>query len=114
MTLREQQSLFVKLTGQLIEWAYANGYELTFSQAFRTRDEALKNAMEGCGIKNSLHCLRLAIDFNAFKNNNYLMSVEEYRPIGEQWMKMHPLCRWGGLFNRPDADHFSMTWEGVS
>lgn len=112
--LRAQQSLFVQLTAKLIDWCYASGYQLTFSQAFRTLDEAQKNAQEGCGIRNSLHCLRLAIDLNAFKDGNYLMSVDEYKPLGEYWESLHPLCRWGGRFHQPDADHFSMTYGGVS
>lgn len=114
MTLREQQSLFVMLVGGLIEHAYSAGYELTFGEAWRTPEQARLNAQRGSGIVNSLHCERLAIDLNLFRDGKLLTSVEDYRPLGEYWKSLHSLARWGGDFTtRPDADHFSLTYGGV-
>ena len=114
MTLREQQSLFVKLTADFIQWVYANGYELTFSEAWRSPQEAALQAKIGAGIAHSLHTERLAIDLNLFKNGANLVGREAYLPLGLKWKSMHPLARWGGDFARVDADHFSLTWQGVS
>ena len=36
MTLGEKQRLFTKLVGKLIDFAYANGYEITFGDETRT------------------------------------------------------------------------------
>lgn len=35
MTLRESQSEFVRMVARLIDFATANGYELTFGDAYR-------------------------------------------------------------------------------
>jgi hypothetical protein len=114
MPLREQQSLFVQLTAKLIEWTYANGFELTFSEAYRSPQEAALNAKTGAGISNSLHCERLAIDLNLFKDGENLTAVSDYQPLGDYWKTLSPLARWGGDFKtRPDADHFSLTYGGI-
>ena len=113
MTLREQQSLFVRLTGLLIEWCYQNGYELTFSEAYRSPQEAALNAKSGAGIAASLHCERLAIDLNLFKDGVLLESVADYKPLGNYWKTLSELARWGGDFSSPDADHFSLTYLGI-
>jgi hypothetical protein len=114
MTLREQQSLFVQLVGLFVGWVYEQGYELTFSEAWRSPEEAAVQAEKGAGVKCSLHTERLAIDLNLFKDGQLLETADDYRPLGEQWKSMHPLARWGGDFTRVDADHFSLTYGGVS
>lgn len=112
MTLGEKQRLFVELVGKLIAWAYANGYELTFGDAYRTPEQAAANAVRGSGIANSLHTQRLAVDFNLFLDGKYRPDSEAYRPLGEYWMTLHPLACWGGNFTRPDGNHFSLAHEG--
>lgn len=113
MTLREQQSLFVKLMVEFIEWVYAQGYELTFGETWRSPQEAEIQAQSGAGIRHTLHTERLAIDLNLFKNGVLLSEKADYQPLGDKWKSMHPLARWGGDFRRVDADHFSLEWQGV-
>jgi hypothetical protein len=113
LTLSEKQRLFVRLMGQFISWCFTNGYELTFGQALRTDAEAAANAAAGTGISNSLHKIRLAIDLNLFINGVYKTDSAAYKPIGDHWKLMHPLCRWGGDFIKPDGNHFSLEHEGV-
>lgn len=112
MTLRQKQSLFVVLIGQLIAKATESGYELTFSQAYRSPEEAARLAKAGKGIAASLHCDRLAVDFNLFRDDEFLSTTEAHRPLGEWWEQLHPLCRWGGRFN--DGNHYSLTHGGRS
>lgn len=113
MTLREKQSLFVRLVGKLIEYAYSQGYELTFAEAYRPPELARLNAQNGSGITNSLHCDRLAIDLNLFRAGIYMDRTEHHQPLGEFWESLHPDCRWGGRFKgRPDGNHYSMTYGG--
>lgn len=100
MTLREKQSLFVKLVAQLINWAYEQGYELTFGDAYATSGH----------IPNSNHYIRLAIDLNLFKDGKYQTDTEAHRPLGEYWESLHPLCRWGGRFR--DGNHYSLEHNG--
>lgn len=108
------QVQFARLVPRLLDWAFANGYEVTGDEWWRSPAEAAINATTGAGIANSLHPLKLAIDLNLFKDVILLDSVEEYRPLGNYWKSLHPLARWGGDFQRPDADHFSLTFQGVS
>ena len=113
MTLGEQQRRFTELVGRLIQWAYANGYELTWGEAYRTPEQAASNAQTGAGISNSLHTKRLAVDLNLFIDDAYKTDSEAHRPLGEYWKSLDPLCRWGGDFRKPDGNHYSMEHEGV-
>lgn len=110
VTLRERQSIFVKLVAQLIQKATEMGYELSFGETYRTPEQAILNAKAGKGTKNSLHCDRLAIDLNLFKDGRFLGSTEDHRKLGEWWEKLHPDCRWGGRFN--DGNHYSLSPDG--
>ena len=113
MTLRQQQSLFVRLTSKLIDWATENGYELTYGETWRSDETAQLDAAEGKGIVNSLHRLRLAVDWNLFRDGVLLTEVEDYRPLAESWKTLHPLCRAGIDFAKKDAVHFSLEWQGI-
>lgn len=123
MTLGEKQRLFTRLVGILIEYAYQQGYELTLGDAFRSPEQAAKNSISGVGIQNSLHTKRLAVDFNLFKEGNFLTDSKDHLKLGIFWEQLHPLCRWGGRFTKtlpdgrivpkPDGNHYSLEHEGV-
>jgi len=107
VTLRQTQSLFVRLKAKLIVFAYDHGYELTDGEAWRSPEEAKRLAKLGVGIQNSLHIKKLAQDFNLFKDGRFLSSTESHRLLGEYWEKQHKLCRWGGRWK--DGNHYEMT-----
>jgi hypothetical protein len=113
MTLGDKQRRFTELIGRLIQWAYANGFELTFGEAYRTPEQAALNAQKGSGIANSLHTQRLAVDINLFLGGVYQTATDAYKPLGEHWESLHVLARWGGRFSKPDGNHFSLEHEGV-
>jgi len=113
MTLGQKQRKFARLIGKLIEWVYANGYELTFGDAYRSPSQAAANAAAGTGIARSLHTQRLAIDLNLFVNGEYQTASEAYAPLGAYWKTLDPECCWGGDFSKPDGNHFSFKHEGV-
>jgi hypothetical protein len=113
VTLREQQSLFCLLVGQLILYAYDQGYELTFGDAYRSPEQAAANATSGAGIKNSLHTQRLAIDLLLFKDGVYLTDSAAYKPLGDYWKALSILNFWGGDFSKPDGNHFSSGRGGI-
>jgi hypothetical protein len=112
MTLRQQQSLFVRLVAKLILWAHENGMDLTFGEAWRSPEEAKRNAARGAGTANSLHTERLAIDLNLFVGGVYMPDSSAYARLGEYWESLNPACRWGGKFRKPDGNHFSFTPDG--
>ena len=110
LTLRQKQSLFVHLTAILLIEASQQGYDLTFGETYRSPEEAARLAKAGKGILKSLHCQRLAIDLNLFKDGKYLTTSAAHRPLGEWWEKLDPLCRWGGRFG--DGNHYSLAHGG--
>lgn len=114
MTLSEKQRLFSKLLGEFLVWIYQQpGLEVVGGEWERTKEQAALNAAKGSGIANSLHTLCLACDLNLFVNGVYQTAPEPYQVLGEKWKSMHELCRWGGDFKTKDADHFSITHEGI-
>lgn len=109
LSLRAKQSKFVGMVGQLIAYAYSHGYELTLGDGYR--DPRVFGALgesKGYGKANSNHKIRLAIDFNLFKDGNFLSSTEAHRPLGEFWESIGG--SWGGRFN--DGNHYSLEHEG--
>jgi hypothetical protein len=112
-TLGEKQRIFARLVGVLIVHAYREGYELTFGEAFRTKEQAEWNAKKGIGIKNSLHRQRLAIDLNLFVGGAYKSATEAHKPLGEFWEGLSfpgVQCCWGGRFG--DGGHYSISHGG--
>lgn len=107
MTLGAKQRLFTRMVADLIKWAYDHGYELTFAEAYRSPAMAAKMEIEGKGISNSLHCDRLAIDLNLFKDGVYLTQTFHHQPLGEFWESIGGT--WGGRFN--DGNHYSLAHE---
>jgi len=98
LSLRKKQSDFVHMVSLLIAYAYQNGYELTFGDAWAQSGH--KN--------NSLHYDRLAIDLNLFKNGKYMLSTEDHRQLGEFWELIGG--SWGGHYD--DGNHYSLEHEG--
>lgn len=95
MSEREEQSKFVKAVGRLIEFAYMNGYEMTFGDAW-----AKSGHKAG-----SYHYRRLAIDLNLFKDGIWLPQTEDHQLLGEYWESLGGT--WGGRFKRQDGNHYS-------
>lgn len=116
ITLHQKQSKFVELVAKLIQFCYSSGYELSFGECYRTPEQARLNSLSGSGIANSLHTLRLAIDLNLFKDGKWLNRSEDFLPLGEWWEKQSTPefeCSWGGRFQHPDGNHFSISHNGV-
>jgi hypothetical protein len=112
-TLMDEQEVFSQNICKLIEYINAKGYHVTLGEAYRTHEQALIYAHEGLGIKNSLHCERLAMDLNIISREGKLLSsVEELMPFGEYWESLNEYNVWGGKWtHRPDSDHFQMSDE---
>jgi len=113
ITLEDEQEVFANNVGKLLWYIKSQGYYVTFGEAYRTHEQALIYAHEGLGIKDSLHCERLAIDLNIFdKNEKMLTTVKETEKFGSYWETLHPFNVWGGRWtHRPDFDHFQMNPE---
>lgn len=112
LTLGQKQELLMLLLPKLINRIHDAGFQVRGGELERGRAQAAANQMSGSGIMNSLHIIRLAIDLHLFKDGRYLTMSEHHRPFGTYWKTLHPLCRWGGDFTRPDGNHYSITHEG--
>jgi hypothetical protein len=110
LSLEDHQEIFTSNVCRLLEYIQHCGYKVTLGEAYRTHEQALIYAKEGLGIKNSLHCERLAVDLNIFApDGKRLTTAEESLRFGQYWESLHILNRWGGRWKRrPDADHYEM------
>lgn len=107
------QEEFAQSVALLIQKAAELGFGVTFGEAYRTPEQAARNAATGAGISNSLHIDRLAIDINLFKNGRYITDDEGHRDLGHWWKLMHAKHRWGGDFTKKDFNHYSCTPDGI-
>lgn len=112
-TLGQRQRRFLPLVAKLIDFAYAQGFELTAGELYRTPEQAALNAKTGAGIGHSLHTQRLAVDLQLFKDGVYLTQTDAYKSLGEFWEGLDPDAAWGGRFTRADGNHFSLSFGGV-
>lgn len=111
MTLGQKQRKFTRMIADLINYAYSNGYELTFGDAYRDpRVHGQVGQKKSYSSANSLHKERLAVDFNLFKDGVYLTRTEDHRPLGEYWESIGGT--WGGRFSSPDGNHYSLEHGG--
>lgn len=110
MTLRQKQSKFAWMVGELISKAYELGFEVTLGDAYR--DPRLHGAVgekAGYGHPKSCHKIRLAIDLNLFKDGVFLTTTAGHKPLGEWWESQGGT--WGGRFQ--DANHYSLEHQGM-
>lgn len=94
MKLSEKQQKFTQMVARLIIYAESLGYGLTFGDAYATTGHK----------ENSFHYSRLAVDFNLFKDGEYLTKTSDHKPIGLYWESIGGT--WGGRFN--DGNHYSL------
>lgn len=96
----------------LMQFMLQHGFRYTFGEAYRPPEMAEIYAKRGTGITNSLHGLRLAIDFNIFDENEQLINDnKQLEKIGLYWETLGG--SWGGRFKKVDSGHFSLEHNGV-
>lgn len=109
MTLGQKQRKFTLMISKLIQFAYENGYDLTFGDAYRDpRVHGEVGVKKSYSSANSLHKSRLAVDFNLFKDGKFLATTEDHKILGEYWESLGGA--WGGRFN--DGNHYSLEHNG--
>ena len=90
MTLGDFQRKFTFNIHLLIQFAYSQGYELTFGEAYRTQYQQEQYFKEHkTEILHSNHLNRLAIDFNLFKDGQLLITPFDFLPLGNYWMSLN-------------------------
>lgn len=98
------------MVAQLINKATELGYELTIGDAYRDpRSHGAMGEVKAYGEARSNHKMRLAIDFNLFKDGVWLSKTEDFTPLGLYWESIGG--SWGGRFS--DGNHFSLEHGGI-
>jgi len=100
--LFDKRALFTRLLPRLIDKMIEDGYTPLHGK------DGLKH------MKNSLHYEGLADDIDLFKGTVYLSSTADHAEFGKFWEMLDVACRWGGHFNPPDGNHYSVTFAGRS
>lgn len=115
MSLSALQMEFAQSAAKLIAKAAELGYGVTLGDAYRSPAQAAMNAAEGTGVTNSLHCDRLAIDINLFKDGVYITDDTGHKDLGAWWKTLGPHYKWGGEIVHPRADpnHYSLSPDGI-
>ena len=116
MKLSEKQRIFSRNVARLIVYAYQNGLELTFGEAYRTIEQQMLYVQsKRSQTMNSMHLQRLAVDFNVFSKGNLTYDWETIKILGDYWESLDPKNRWGGDWNNNeikdgfiDSPHFEM------
>jgi len=108
MKLGKAQEIFALNIAQLIIIIFKFGFTCTLGEAHRPPEMAEIYEKQGKGIKDSLHCMRLALDINLFQNGKYLTKTANHKVFGDIWEILHPNNRWGGRFKRKDGNHYEM------
>lgn len=98
-SLREQQSAFMKALGQLINYAYSLGYELTPGDTYPGKFQHNPKGKHPKG---------LAIDLNLFIAGIFQETTESHLPLGEYWESIGGI--WGGRFKNRDGNHYEWTY----
>jgi len=102
--MSKEQAEFAKNVATLIFKMSQPPYSCTLGEAWRTKEQAEIYAKQGIGIKDSLHCKRLAIDLNLFIDGVYATDGEAHKPFGDWWESLSPFNRWGGRWG--DGNHY--------
>ena len=106
MKLSEKQQHFTLMIADLICWSYGMGIELTFGEAWRTKEQQEIYFKSGKSkTMDSKHLERLAVDFNVFIKGEYRTDKASYEALGNHWKSLDPNNKWGGDWGW-DANHF--------
>ncbi len=113
MNLHQKQLLHADLMLSFLVTLHKRGYQHKNGEYKRGDAQAKYNAEHGLGIEDSLHKKLLAADIELYLGGEWLTEAEDYKEAAELWVSLHPLCRAGYYFKKPDVFHFSITHNGV-
>jgi len=109
MSLVTEQAAFLLDMCKLIQFATEQGFTLTAGELYRTPEQQeIYVKTNRSSTMNSMHLLRLAVDFNIFKDGKLVGNKATLAPLGAYWESLNPLNSWGGNGKKlVDTPHFS-------
>lgn len=108
MILSLHQQIFSQNVALLILKANSFGINLTFGEAYRTKEQQQIHLNNGkTKTMKSNHLKRLAVDLNFFIDGKLLYTHNQITNLGLYWESLDNLNRWGGKFTKIyDPNHF--------
>jgi hypothetical protein len=108
MTVVEHQIEFLKDFARLIFKAEELGLTVTAGELMRSQEQQDLYFNEGkTTVHHSIHQDRMAGDLNCFKDGVLTYKKEDIQLLGDYWVSLNPLNRWGGNWvGFPDSPHF--------
>jgi hypothetical protein len=104
MVIHQQQ--FARMLGKMLGYITdSTPYAMTLGELMRTPEQAALNASKGVGIKNSLHCDKMAIEIY-FWHSDHMVPVPQ--EAFNMWRELGGNC--GADFG--DMNHFSLVYGG--
>lgn len=128
-TLREARVLFTHLGARWVLKMEEAGYEIAHGEGYVALTDAADGDHDGPHKAGGAHYMGTGGDQNLYVDGAfvdeggkrvwkvvYVKSSDHpaWKVGGALWLPLHPSCRWGGDFTRPDANHISVAWGGRS
>ncbi len=104
VTLRQAQCKFSWMLGNLICFAYSQGFEIAMGEG-TIMVVYCPHCKKKVSVhrKGSLHHVKLGQDIDLFKDGVYLRKTSDHKVLGAYWISLGG--SWGGDFN--DGNHYS-------
>jgi hypothetical protein len=127
LTLRQVQWEWLKAFSRLIQFAEKSGWELTPGdltitpkgpdgkgrRARLVSTGELVRVEDAVHMRGGTHYSMCGGDVNLFVDGQWISKDHPvWHLLGEHWVTLHSLARWGGHFGDGDWNHFSVEWAG--
>ena len=116
MQLGAKQECFSRSLAKLLMKAESLGYGVRLRELMRSKEQAELYALQGKGVKNSVHRHSLAIDLYLTVDGELKWDGDCYGILATYWESLsEPELEhcWGGKFRRRDVYHYSIKHNGV-
>ena len=101
MTEGQKQERFAELLIVLMLFIHSKGCKIRIGDVFAKMGHK----------RHSFHYRKLAADLNVFKDGEYLTQTIQHEPFGTFWMRLDPMCVWGGDWG--DGNHYQFGRDGI-
>jgi len=118
MSLSDKRCLFTRLLCTLILRMSMRGISLAFGEGYVALTDAADGDHDGPHKRGGAHYTGIGMDLIMYRTSDGREgpitdgSDSEWLRVGQEWERMDSLCRWGGRFSPPDANHFSLLHDG--
>jgi hypothetical protein len=107
MSLVTEQHEFLQDAAKLVQFAAAQGFQVTGGEVYRTAEQQKIYVETGrSNTMNSYHLRRLAIDLNFIKDGKLIYDIPSLTAIGKYWESLSNKNSAGMFWGRGDPKAF--------